>query len=34
MDDVSQIPIHDDLLYRNPEYSWDEYIYPEGHKQA
>ncbi len=26
MDDVSQLPIQDDLLYRDPEYSWDEYI--------
>ena len=25
-DDVSQIPAHDDHLYRNPEYSWDDYI--------
>jgi hypothetical protein len=27
MDDVCcQLPIQDDLLYRDPEYSWDEYI--------
>ena len=26
MDDVSQLPINDDHLYRDPEYSWDEYI--------
>jgi hypothetical protein len=26
MDDVSQLPINDDYLYRDPEYSWDEYI--------
>jgi len=23
-----------DHLYRDPDYSWDEYIYPEGHKQS
>ena len=26
MDDVSQVPVNDDYLYRDPEYSWDEYI--------
>ena len=26
MDDVSQLPINDDHLYRDPEYSWDDYI--------
>ena len=26
VDDVSQLPINDDHLYRDPEYSWDEYI--------
>ena len=26
MDDVSQLSINDDHLYRNPEYSWDAYI--------
>ena len=26
MDDVSQIPLNDDHLYRDPEYSWDDYI--------
>ena len=26
MDAVSQIPINDDQLYRDPEYSWDDYI--------
>ena len=25
-DDVSQIPIHDDHLYGDPQYSWDDYI--------
>jgi len=25
-DDVSQLPIDDDHLYRNPEYSWDDYL--------
>ena len=34
MDDVSQVPVYDDYLYRDPEYSWDNYIYPEGHTQA
>jgi len=28
MDDVSQLPIHDDHLYRDPEYFWDAYIQP------
>ena len=26
VDDVSQLPINDDHLYRDPEYSWDQYI--------
>ena len=26
MDDVSQVPVNDDYLYRDPEYSWDDYI--------
>jgi len=26
MDDVSQLPVNDDHLYRNPEYPWDDYI--------
>jgi hypothetical protein len=26
MDDVSQVPVNDDYLYPDPEYSWDEYI--------
>jgi hypothetical protein len=26
MDDVSQLPVNDDHLYRDPEYSWDDYI--------
>ena len=26
MDDVSQLPINDVHLYRDPEYSWGEYI--------
>jgi hypothetical protein len=26
MDDVSQIPVNDDYLYQDPEYSWDDYI--------
>jgi hypothetical protein len=26
MDDVSQVSVNDDYLYRDPEYSWDEYI--------
>ena len=25
-DVCGQLPIHDDHLYRDPEYSWDEYI--------
>jgi hypothetical protein len=25
-DDVSQLPIHDDHFYGNPQYSWDDYI--------
>jgi hypothetical protein len=26
MDDVSQIPVHDDHVYGDPQYSWDDYI--------
>ena len=26
MDDLSQLPIHDDHLYGDPQYSWDDYI--------
>ena len=26
MDDVSQLPINDDHLYRDPQYTWDDYI--------
>jgi hypothetical protein len=26
MDDISQLPIYDEHLYRDPEYSWDDYI--------
>jgi hypothetical protein len=26
MEDVSQLPVNDDHLYRDPDYSWDEYI--------
>jgi hypothetical protein len=26
MDDVSQLPVNDDHLYRDPEYSWDAYV--------
>ena len=26
MDDVSQVPVNEDYLYRDPEYTWDEYI--------
>jgi hypothetical protein len=26
MDDVSQIPAHDDSFYGDPQYSWDDYI--------
>lgn len=26
MDDASQLPVNDDHLYRDPEYSWDDYI--------
>ena len=25
---------HTDDFYGDPDYSWDEYIYPEGHKQS
>jgi len=25
-DDVSQIPVHDDHFYGDPQYSWDDYI--------
>ena len=25
-DDVSQIPLHDDQVYGDPQYSWDDYI--------
>jgi len=26
MDDVSQLPINDDHLYRDPQYTWNDYI--------
>jgi len=26
MDDFSQLPINDDHLYRDPQYTWDDYI--------
>jgi hypothetical protein len=26
VDDASQLPINEDHLYRDPEYSWDDYI--------
>lgn len=25
-DDVSQLPVNDDLFYRDPEYAWDDYV--------
>ena len=25
---------HSDTIYGDPEYTWDEYIHPEGHKQS
>lgn len=25
-DDVSQVPVHDDHFYGDPQYSWDDYI--------
>jgi hypothetical protein len=28
-----QLQTHTDIIYGDPEYTWDEYIYPEGHKQ-
>ena len=28
-----QIQPLNDTIYGDPEYTWDEYIYPEGHKQ-
>jgi len=34
IDNYSQLPMNDDHLYRDPEYSWDAYLYPEGHKQS
>jgi hypothetical protein len=29
-----QIQHHPDTIYGDPEYTWDEYIYPEGHTQS
>jgi len=29
-----QIQPHTDIICGDPEYSWDEYIYPEGHTQS
>ncbi len=25
---------HSDMIYGDPQYSWDDYIYPEGHTQS
>jgi hypothetical protein len=25
---------HSDTIYGDPEYTWDDYIYPEGHTQS
>jgi len=29
-----QLQTHADTIYGDPEYTWDEYIYPEGHTQS
>jgi hypothetical protein len=29
-----QIQPLNDIIYGDPEYTWDEYIYPEGHTQS